>query len=63
MYNLISSMPKSFWSEVVMTACYLTNITYFTALNGDSLYELWYGKYVDYSMLTTFNCVSFFSSK
>lgn len=36
-YMMLSSVvPKSFWGEVVMTACYLINLTSFAALNGDT---------------------------
>lgn len=33
---LSSGVPKSFWVETVMTACYLINLTPSAALNGDT---------------------------
>ena len=36
---LSSGVPKSFWGEAVVTACYLINLTPSAALNGDTPHE------------------------
>ncbi|KAL2465218.1 Uncharacterized protein Adt_41069 [Abeliophyllum distichum] len=56
---LSSGVPKSFWSEAVMTACYLTNLTPSTALNGDTPYKKWHDKCADYTMPKTFGSTTF----
>ncbi|KAL2465214.1 Retrovirus-related Pol polyprotein from transposon TNT 1-94 [Abeliophyllum distichum] len=56
---LSSGVPKSFWSEAVMTACYLTNLTPSAALNGDTPYKKWHDKCADYTMLKTFGSTAF----
>lgn len=56
---LSSSVPKSFYGEAIMTACYLTNMILLVALNGDMPYGKWYGKCSDYFMLRTFGCTAF----
>ncbi|KAL2532933.1 Retrovirus-related pol polyprotein from transposon tnt 1-94 [Abeliophyllum distichum] len=47
---LSSGLPKSFWSEAVMTTCYLTYLTPSAAFNSDTLYGKWHGKCADYSI-------------
>jgi len=42
-----------------MTTCYLINITPSAALNGDTPYEKWHEKCVNYSNLRTFGCAAF----
>lgn len=49
--RLSSSVPKSFWDEAVMTVYYVTNMTSFATLSGDTLYEIWYDRCVDYFIL------------
>lgn len=44
---------KSFWYEDIMIACYLINLTYFSAINGDTQYEKWY------DIFRTFGCAVF----
>lgn len=56
---LSSGVPKSFWGEAGMTACYLINLTPSAALNGDTPHEKWFGKLSDYSMLRTFGYTAF----
>ncbi|KAL2512601.1 Uncharacterized protein Adt_18201 [Abeliophyllum distichum] len=48
-----SGVPKSFWDEAVMTACYLTNMTSSIVLNGDTLYEKWEESLVEVEKVST----------
>ena len=36
---LSSGVPKSFWGDVIMTTCYLINLTLSIVLNDDTPYE------------------------
>lgn len=50
--NRNTGITKKFWSEAIVTACYLQNLLP-TALNERTPYELWYGKKPSYSKAST----------
>lgn len=50
---------KFLWGEAIMIACYLINLTWSAALNGDTPHEKWHGKFANYSILKTFSCDAF----
>jgi len=55
-----SSLKKTFWIEVAMTAVYLINRSPTKALEkGKVPAELWYGFRPDVSKLRTFGCVAY----
>ena len=55
----MANLPKSFWGEVVVTACYLINRSPSVPLGFDILERVWTGKDVSYSHLKVFSCKAF----
>lgn len=56
---LSSGVPNSFLGAVVMTTCYLTNMTPSVALNCHTSCEIWYSKCADCFIVRTFGCTTF----
>ena len=52
----IANLPKSFWGEAIVTACYLINRSPSFPLNFDILKRVWTEKDVFYSHLKVFGC-------
>ncbi|CAH9105587.1 unnamed protein product, partial [Cuscuta europaea] len=55
----MTKLPKSFWGEVVNTACYLINRSPSVPLNFEVPERLWTGKDPTYSHLRVFGCSSY----
>ena len=55
----MANLPKSFWGEAVVTACYLINRSPSVPLAFDILERVWIGKDVSYSHLKVFGCKAF----
>ena len=55
----MANLPKSFWGEVVVTACYLINRSPLVPLGFDIPERVWTGKDVSYSYLKVFECKAF----
>ena len=55
----MANLPKSFWDEAVVTACYLINRSPSVPLNFDIPERVWTGKDVSYSHLKVFGCKAF----
>ena len=53
----MTNLPKSFWGEAVMTACYLINRS--PSVPFDVPERVWTGKYISYSHLKAFGCKAF----
>jgi len=51
-----AGLTKSFWAEVVKTACYVINRSPSTAIDLKTPMEMWNGKPADYSSLHIFGC-------
>ena len=52
-------LPKSFWGEAVVTACYLINRSPSIPLDFDIPERVWTRKDVSYSHLKVFRCKTF----
>ncbi|XP_012837652.1 PREDICTED: uncharacterized protein LOC105958190 [Erythranthe guttata] len=57
-----SKVPIHFWSECVLTACYLINRTPSRILNHSTPFERLYSKPVSYNVLRVFGCLAFVST-
>ncbi|KAK3028831.1 hypothetical protein RJ639_038658 [Escallonia herrerae] len=57
--RLNADLPKSFWAEVVNTACYLINRSPSSAINHQFLEEVWSGKQVNFSAMRIFSCLAY----
>ena len=55
----MANLPKSFWGEAVVTACYLINRFPPVPLDFDIPERIWTGKDVSYSHLKVFECKAF----
>ena len=53
------NLPKSFWGEAIVTACYLINRSPSVSLGFDIPERVWIGKDVSYSYLKVFGCKAF----
>ena len=53
------NLPKSFWGEAVVTACYLINKSPSVPLDFDIPKRVWIGKDFSYSHLKVFGCKAF----
>ncbi|GJY08330.1 retrovirus-related pol polyprotein from transposon TNT 1-94 [Tanacetum coccineum] len=54
------TVHRSFWAEVLNTACYLINRSPATAIDCKTLIEVWSGKPADYSKLRVFGCPAYY---
>ena len=55
----MANLPKSFWGEAVVIACYLINRSPLVPLDIDIPERVWTGKDVSYSHLKVFGCKTF----
>ena len=55
----MTNLPKSFWGEAVVTACYLINRSPSVPLGFDIPERVWTRKDVSYSLLKVFGCKEF----
>ena len=55
----MANLPKSFWGEAIVTACYLINRSPSFPLNFDIPKRVWTEKDVFYSHLKVFGCKAF----
>ena len=55
----MTNLPKSFWGEAVLTACYLIYRSPYVLLDFDIPKRVWIGKDVFYSYLKVFGCKAF----
>lgn len=55
----MAKLPKSFWGEAVLTACYLINRSLSVPLESDIPERVWSGKKISYSHLKVFGCKAF----
>ena len=55
----MANLPKSFWGEAIVTACYLINGFPSVPLDFDIPERVWIGKDVSYSHLKVFECNAF----
>ena len=51
-----SKLPKTFWAEILLTTCYLVNLSPSTGINFKTPFEMWLGKLADYGILKAFGC-------
>lgn len=58
-----SGLPKLFWGEAILTACYLINGSPSVPLNGKLPEFVWCGKDVSLSNLRVFGCTAFVHQK
>ncbi|KAI3740618.1 hypothetical protein L2E82_31087 [Cichorium intybus] len=54
-----AKLPKPFWGEAVLTACYLINRSPSVPLNFEVPEKIWTGKDITYSHLRVFGCKAF----
>ena len=55
----MANLPKSFWGEAIVTACYLINRSPSVPLDFDIPERVWIGKDVSYSYFKVFGCKVF----
>jgi hypothetical protein len=55
----MAKLPKPFWGEAVLTACYLINRSPTVPLNFEVPEKIWSGKDISYSHLKVFGCKAF----
>ncbi|CAH9131081.1 unnamed protein product [Cuscuta epithymum] len=55
----MATLPKPFWGEAVLTACYLINRSPSVPLNFEVPEKKWSGKDISYSHLKVFGCKAF----
>ncbi|KAH9687674.1 hypothetical protein KPL70_014852 [Citrus sinensis] len=54
-----SKLPKTLWAEILLTACYLVNLSPSTGINFKTPFEMWSGKTADYGILKAFGCPAY----
>ena len=54
-----SKLPKTLWAEILLTACYLVNLSPSTGINFKTPFETWSGKTADYGILKAFGCPAY----
>ncbi|KAL5553358.1 hypothetical protein UlMin_040759 [Ulmus minor] len=54
-----SGLPKMFWGEALMTACYIVNQSPSTAIDLKTPNEIWFGKPKSYSNMRVFGCLAY----
>ncbi|KAL5579868.1 hypothetical protein UlMin_012310 [Ulmus minor] len=54
-----SGLPKMFWGEALMTACYIVNQSSSTAIDLKTPNEMWFGKPKSYSNMRVFGCLAY----
>jgi len=57
-------LPKNFWAEALVYACYLVNRLPSFAIGGKTPLKVWFGKAVqDYNSLRVFGCPTYYHVK
>ena len=54
-----AKLPPSFWSEALLTAAYVGNLSPTSALHGATPYEQWFNAKPDVSHLRVFGCLAY----
>ena len=54
---IFSGLPKTFWAEATVTACYLINRCPSSAIGFKTPIEVWTGHPAKYETLRTFGCI------
>ncbi|KAL5576887.1 hypothetical protein UlMin_018586 [Ulmus minor] len=54
-----SRLPKMFWGEALMIACYIVNQSPSTAIDLKTPNEMWFGKPKSYSNMRVFGCLAY----
>lgn len=54
-----AKLPKTFWTEAVVTACYLINRCPSSAITFKTPQEMWTGRPADYSSLRIFGIIAY----
>ena len=54
-----TNLPKSLWAEILLTACYLVNLSPSSAIEFKTPYERWTGQPANYGDLKVFGCTAY----
>ncbi|KAL5569740.1 hypothetical protein UlMin_026315 [Ulmus minor] len=54
-----SGLPKMFWGEALMAACYIVNQSPSTAIDLKTPNKMWFGKPKSYSNMRVFGCLAY----
>ncbi|KAH9649101.1 hypothetical protein KPL70_025857 [Citrus sinensis] len=54
-----SKLPKTLWAEILLTACYLVNLSPSTTIEFKTPYERWTGQPANYGNLRAFGCPAY----
>ncbi|KAH9778820.1 Integrase catalytic domain-containing protein [Citrus sinensis] len=54
-----TNLPKSLWAEILLTACYLVNVSPSSAIEFKTPYERWTGQPANYGDLKVFGCTTY----
>ncbi|KAH9687881.1 Integrase catalytic domain-containing protein [Citrus sinensis] len=54
-----TNLPKSLWAEILLTACYLVNLSPSSAIEFKTPYERWTGQLANYGDLRVFGCTAY----
>lgn len=54
-----SKPPKKLWVKILLTACYLVNLSPSTIIEFKTPFEKWLGKPVDYGIMKAFGCPAY----
>lgn len=54
-----SKLLKALWVEILLTTCYLVNLSHSTAIDYKTTFEIQSGKLVDYGILRAFGCLAY----
>ncbi|KAH9703677.1 hypothetical protein KPL70_011177 [Citrus sinensis] len=54
-----TNLPKSLWAEILLTACYLVNLSPSSAIEFKTPYKRWTGQPANYGDLKVFGCTAY----
>ena len=54
-----TKLPKSLWAEILLTTCYLVNLSLSSAIEFKTPYEKWTGQLENYEDLKAFGCTAY----
>ena len=54
-----TNLPKTLWTETLLTTCYLVNLSPSSAIDFKTSYKKWTGQLVDYENLRAFSCPAY----
>ena len=54
-----TKLPKSLWAEILLTACYLVNLSPSSAIEFKTPYKRWTGQPANYGDLKVFGCTAY----